>query len=186
MKKSAPAFARLCIITLIAAVLLAVTNAVTDEPIEQAARAAAFEARKRVLSSADSFTQLQLPQGSAADNVYLGMKGDEEAGYTATATVKGSQGPIAVTIGIDTEGAITGVSVGGSKFVETAGIGTKCQEPQFLNQFIGHSAPLTLGRGVDAVTGATITSNAVVKGVNAASKAALELEEAVPVNADGE
>ena len=36
----------------------------------------------------------------------------------------------------------------------------------FLGQFIGKSLPLTLGSGVDAVSGATTTSQAVVDALN--------------------
>ena len=158
--------------------LLAVTNSITQGPIADAARAAADAARKQVLSSAEAFEQLETPEGGAVDALYQGKAGDEIVGYTATATTQGSQGPVEVTVGVDTHGAITGISVGGSKFAETAGLGTECQEPDFTNQFIGLQAPIALGDGVDAISGATVTSKAVVAGVNAACEATGALTDA--------
>ena len=40
----------------------------------------------------------------------------------------------------------------------------------FTSQFIGKKAPLTLGVDIDAVTGATLTSQAVVDAVNQLAK----------------
>ena len=174
MKKKAPAFLILGVITLIAAVLLAVTNAFTAGPIEVAAQAAADAARAAVLPGADAYEPVALKNGAQVDNLYIGSKGGAVMGYTATATVQGSQGPVEVTLGADAAGVITGVSVGGSKFAETAGLGTECQKPAFTDQFIGKSGSLALGSGVDAISGATITSTAVVKGANLCTQAIAE------------
>ena len=86
-------------------------------------------------------------------------------------TVTGFGGPIEVTVGVDTHGTVTGLSVGGSSFAETAGLGAKAKEPAFTDQFVGKTAPLTLKVDVDAISGATITSRAVTDGVNTAAAA---------------
>ncbi len=50
---------------------------------------------------------------------------------------------------------------------ETEGLGKKCSEAEFTAQFIGKEGPFAYGEnGIDAVTGATITSNAVLKALN--------------------
>ena len=91
-------------------------------------------------------------------------------------TASGSQGSIEMMVGVDAEGAVTGVSV--VNHSETSGIGTKVvgNEPTasgvgVLDQFIGKSAAdgtLTVGTNVDAITGATVSTKGVTAGVNAA------------------
>ena len=49
---------------------------------------------------------------------------------------------------------------------ETEGVGTQVMEPAFMAQFLGKSLPVTLGEDVDAVAGATVTSQAVVDALN--------------------
>lgn len=53
-------------------------------------------------------------------------------------------------------------------------------EDDFTSQFIGKSAPLTLGDGIDAISGATITSTAVVDAANEALSKAGSAETADP------
>ena len=55
---------------------------------------------------------------------------------------------------------------------ETPGFGTRCSEDAFTSQFIGKPLPLTLGDDVDAVSGATVTSQAVVDALNSLAEAA--------------
>jgi len=79
-------------------------------------------------------------------------------------------------VGVDAEGKVTGVSVVSA--TETAGVGTKVTSNKnnkagvpVLDQFIGKGTAegeLTVGVNVDAVSGATVTSKAVTRGVNAA------------------
>ena len=49
---------------------------------------------------------------------------------------------------------------------QLAGRGKKCAEKDFTGQFIGKTGPFTLGVDIDAVSGATVTSQAVVEAVN--------------------
>lgn len=172
--KKIPAFVTLTIIALVAAVLLGAANEVTRGPIEQSAVAAANAARAAVMPAADTFVEQPLPALDSATGmlnaVHAALSGGEVVGYTAVATTQGSQGPVEVVLGLDAQGRITGVSVGGSKFAETAGLGTKAQEPAFTDQFTGQSAPLALGQQIDAISGATVTSGAVVRASNLAAE----------------
>ena len=167
--KKFPPFVILTVITLVAAFLLAMTNGVTVDPIAKAASDAADAARRAVLPQAETFETVT--HDAKVDSLFRGLKGGETAGYTATVTVAGYGGPVEITAGFDTEGKITGLNVGGSKFSETAGLGAKAKEPAFTGQFVGLKAPLTLKKDVDAISGATITSTAVTKGVNLAAAA---------------
>ena len=57
---------------------------------------------------------------------------------------------------------------------ETPGLGQNCSEEDFTKQFIGKTLPVELGKDVDAVSGATITSTAVVDALNSLAAAPAE------------
>ena len=96
-------------------------------------------------------------------------------GYAVQVTPAGFDGTIDMMVGIDNEGKILGISI--ISHTETAGLGavaaakTSAGE-NFRGQFVGMSGSVgTAKRGtgtLDAITGATITSEAVCVGVNAA------------------
>ncbi len=66
---------------------------------------------------------------------------------------------------MDAEGKIVSIKVDASG--ETPGFGQRTMEDEdFLAQFIGKTLPLTLGEGVDALSGATVTSTAIVEALN--------------------
>lgn len=168
MKKGLPAWITLGLIALVAGLLLGFTNELTAPVIQQQTRIKDEEARRAVLAQAEEFHAVQLPEGAGLDSCYQGLAGGETVGYVAQATTKGYGGEIQVTVGMDTAGIITGISVGGPNFSETMGLGAKTRDAAFTDQFAGLEAPVALGTDVDAVTSATISSNAVVSGVNTA------------------
>ena len=92
----------------------------------------------------------------------------EEASAALTASVKGFAGPVAVSLELDANGAISAITIGDDSFAETAGFGAKALEDDFKVQFIGKVPPLALA-DIDAIAGATITSQAVVDAINAAA-----------------
>ncbi|MBR6668984.1 MAG: FMN-binding protein, partial [Clostridia bacterium] len=82
-----------------------------------------------------------------------------------TATVPAYDGQnITVTVTVDENGNVATLAVDAS--TQTPGLGQKCAEAEFVNQFIGQAGPFVLGENVDAVSYATITSDAVVQAVN--------------------
>ena len=175
MKRKMAAWIVLTIIAVVAALCLAATNEVTKDVIARQAEAEAEAARKALVPEADSFEPLEAEN---VDSLYRGVKDGEAIGYVAQVTVTGFGGPVEVTVGTKAgEAVLTGIKVGGSSFSETAGLGAKSKEPQFMDQFAGVKAPVMLSDGVendtdaqeiDAITAATITSSAVVRGVNQA------------------
>ena len=109
-------------------------------------------------------------------NVYAITDGGAEAGYAVKLDVSGSQSTISMMVGLDTEGAVTGVSV--VKSGETSGIGDKVTGNKplpsgvgMLDQFQGKTAadqPLKVGGNVTAISGATVSSKGITNGVNGA------------------
>lgn len=114
------------------------------------------------------------------DKVVYAYEKEECKGCVVTVTSKeGFGGDIQFTVGVTKEGMISGVSV--LSISETAGLGMKAKENSFLNQYKQEEkvAQFTVTKKeeegadkIDAISGATITTNAVTKGVNGAMKAA--------------
>ena len=174
--KKLPAWAILTIIAMAAGLLLSVTNSVTLPIIQAGALAEAQATRAGLFPEAEQFEAVELTEDSGLDNCYQALRGGEVAGHVAQITVNGFGGPIEIMLGMDLNGAITGVSVGGADFKETAGLGARTKEPDFTKQFTGAATPVELGTDVDAVTGATISSKAVADGVNAIAEYITSLE----------
>jgi len=160
---------KLLLITAIAGLALGITNELTKDVIAQQKIAEANAARIKVLPAAAEFDLIEEGQ-NGIDNAYAGKADGTIVGYTAQITAKGYAGDIEITVGMDMEGNITGINVGGSNFKETAGLGAKVKEPAFTDQFSGQQPPLVLKEDVQAVTGATISSRAVTNAVNTASE----------------
>ncbi len=95
------------------------------------------------------------------------------AGYAVFVDGTGFGGPFSVGIGYTPEGTIRKIAF--RELNETMGLGMNADKDEFKDQFIGKQGELTLvhyGAGdndqeINAVTGATITSTAVVNAVNA-------------------
>jgi len=114
-------------------------------------------------------------QGAKLKAAYQAAKGSDDAGYAVEVITSGSQGDIDMIVGVDADGAVTGVSIVENK--ETSGIGSKVMDNEplaggtgVLDQFIGKSGAgsLVVKKNVDAISGATVSSKGVTKGVNAA------------------
>ena len=168
MKLRIPAWLRLAIICVAVGGMLGIVNNITKGPIAQRALEAANASRYACFPGADAFEEVALPEGSTVDGCYTAMQNGSQIGYVTQVTVTGFGGPVEIHVGMDLEGTITGISVGGSGFAETPGLGAKSKEPAFTDQFAGLTIPVQVGNNVDAITGATITSGAVCSGVNKA------------------
>lgn len=183
MRKTWTLVWKLLLIAAVAGVALAVTNQITKGPIEEGKIAAANEARRGVMPEAEEFEEItDIPEG--IDSVYTAKKGGEVIGYTAQVTVNGYGGKIEVTVGMSVDGMITGISVGGSEFSETPGLGEKTKSIEFRSRFLGlkfdpenpFKAEKTPQKEneIQAVTSATISSQAVTDGVDTACGCIME------------
>ena len=83
-----------------------------------------------------------------------------------TTAAKGYGGDIKVAVGINKNGALTGISILDASN-ETPGLGAKVKEDDFTSQFAGVKAS-ELDSQVDAISGATFSTNGVKNAVNAA------------------
>ena len=173
----------LFVITLVAGVSLAFVNEVTKEPIAKAqdkARLEAYEvvypnAEFKVMDNSDeilkasskSLEKENLSQCSVDDVLAVTDKNGNLIGYVFSATSPSGYGG-------DKTNKITGFTV--LSHSETAGLGAKATEDEFKSQFIGKSANginytkngASNDTEIDALSGATITSNAVCEAVDSA------------------
>ncbi len=182
----------LFVITLVAGVSLAFVNEVTKEPIAKAqdkARLEAYEvvypnAEFKVMDNSDeilkasskSLEKENLSQCSVDDVLAVTDKNGNLIGYVFSATSpSGYGGDIKVAVGVSNKtNKITGFTV--LSHSETAGLGAKATEDEFKSQFIGKSANginytkngASNDTEIDALSGATITSNAVCEAVDSA------------------
>ena len=86
-----------------------------------------------------------------------------------TVTKFGYDSPVAVTVTFDKDGAIVALQIGDEQFAETPGLGARVKEEAFINQFIGKVPPLSYeDEELDAITGASLTSKAVLDAINEA------------------
>lgn len=165
----------LFIICFAATLLLGLTNSVTEPKIEQLAQETEQKSRQTVFPDAASFGDVTSPEEGTTIVPALDSAG-KVIGYVVVNSEKGYGGEISVMTGVDTEGKVTGVNI--LSHGETAGLGANATGEKFRNQFIGLVKDITVSKdkpgdnSIDALTGATITSRAVVRAVNAAIEAA--------------
>lgn len=149
-------------ITLVVALLLGFANAVTKDKIAELAEKAQSDAMKAVLPAA---TEYKESADTGTVKIFEGSAAGEVVGYAAKASPIGFGGAIDLVVGVDTSGNILGLKI--ISMSETPGIGTKITDPAFYGQF---------GSGeVDTISGATISSSAVIRGANEAVAAVKEL-----------
>lgn len=182
----------LFIITLIAGFALGLVYEITLPAIQAQELRIKTEAYRTVFPDATDFVEdealtLQVEQEAAAvlaSNGYEKATIDEalnavdgsgnKLGYVVTLTTQeGYKGGISITIGYGLDGIVKGMEV--VTINETAGLGAKAAEKSFKSQFVGKKVDqfeytktgATADNQIDAISGATITSSAVVNEVNA-------------------
>lgn len=163
----------LCVITLVAALLLAGVNSLTEERIAQASEKASKEAMQAIIPEATEFK-------SVSDTVCEAKKGGDTIGYTVSVAPRGFGGEISMIVGISADGTVYGIEI--LENSETPGLGAKAAGADFKNQFKDKETDLSVVKTptdsaseVQAITGATITSRAVAEGVKMAAQQVSEI-----------
>lgn len=182
----------LFVITLVAGLALGAVYLVTKDPIAVQQEKKKANAYRTVFSDAASFEDEEnfdaqearavLDQADNADYseeeiTMIASALDESGellGYVVTVTTHaGYGGDITFSMGIRLDGTINGVSI--TDISETAGLGMRAPDvlaPQFEgkatdSRFTVTKMGATYPSEIDAISGATITSNALTDGVNA-------------------
>ena len=158
------------VICLIVSGLLAATNSVTAPRIAENDRKTTQAAYLAVLpegTTAEDLTELTVNNTEKTGPVSAVKTSD--GAYAVKATASGFDGGLITTIlGFDPDGNICGIWSDSS--TQTAGMGSKCDDPSFTDQFLGlgSDAELTLNVDVQQISGSTVSSKAFVEAVNSA------------------
>ena len=175
-------------ITVVSGLLLGIVYNVTKEPIAQAQENTKQEAYRAVLSDASSFESVDFDSDSAlsllsengytSDEITEVVEGTDDSGEVIgyVISVQSSEaydGTLELSVGIATDGTVKGVEM--LDISETAGLGMKADEAEFKDQFKNKQVEkfqytksgATADDEIDAISGATITTNAMTNGVNA-------------------
>ena len=175
-------------ITLVSGLCLGVVYDVTKAPIEAATIAANNATYKQVLPEAESFDDVEGSTEKIAETAdeiaNLGFGGvaieakdasGEVVGHVINSLSNDSYGgAVKLSIGFDVDGTITGVGI--RETSDTPGLGLKAKDDDYRNQYVGKNCEsLSVTKSgsasdteINAISGATITSNATTNAVNAA------------------
>ena len=177
----------LLVITLVAGFLLGLVYDITLEPIAHQEELANAKACQEVFSDATDFTDVQTDLDTLNQNLkengleYVTVDAVMEAsddsgqmlGYVLTVTdSEGYGGDIQLSMGIRMDGTLNGISI--LSISETAGLGMNADTDAFKGQFADKNVEqftytkngASADNEIDAISGATITTNAVTNGVN--------------------
>ena len=179
----------LTLITLVAGGLLGLVYEITKAPIAQQEEMAKQEAYKAVFEDADSFevcveaddadiAKYLADNGFTAQTVNEVMEAKDASGETLgyafnMTTSEGYGGDIVFSMGVRLDGTLNGISL--LTLNETAGLGMNADKPEFKDQYQDKNVEsfevtktgAAADNEINAISGATITSNAVTGGVNA-------------------
>jgi len=179
----------LTIITLVAGLCLGYVYEITKNPIAEQNEKAKTEAYQAVFEEAEQFEQV-IAEENADLQKYPNANGytqqtidevmeakdsnGETVGYALTITdAEGYGGDITFAMGVGLDGTTNGISI--LSISETAGLGMKADTDEFKSQFKDKKVEkfeytktgAKSDNEIDALSGATITTNAVTNGVNA-------------------
>ena len=176
-------------ITVVSGLLLGVVYGITKEPIAQAQENTKQEAYRTVLSEASEFETVEFDTDAAAsllsENGYTSDviteiaegtdAGGETVGYVISVqSSEAYDGSLSLSVGIASDGTVKGIEM--LEISETAGLGMKADEAEFKDQFKDKNVQkftyTKTGEDgddkIDAISGATITTNAVTNAVDSA------------------
>lgn len=167
----------LVVISVVTTALLAVTNFVSSPIIAANQEASANATRKELLTEADSFTLVEgdyLTSSDQSAKVTEVYEADNGVGMVLTVVTKSFGGDLTMMVGMDAEGAITGVEVTDSS--DTPGVGSKDTQPEYLAQYDGlttltsenvkkETSVTSDGTAFEYITGASVSGTAIHKGV---------------------
>lgn len=172
----------LAVISAVAGGLLALVNSFTEPKILAYRTLAENKAYRDVLPGADKFETYpsdalarlrKQPETAGIEDVKVGIKDGQPVGWICKVASHGYSSDIKMLVGIGKEAGLGGVKV--MEQSETPGLGTKITEPKFIGQKAIQKADshqdLAVnkdGGTVQAIAGATISSRAVVRGINQA------------------
>lgn len=181
----------LTLITLVAGVALGGVYEITKDPIAKQEAQAKAEAYEQVFTDAAAFEAVEMDdtltktirdqldqEGYKAQSIEEVMRAEDQSGETlgyafTVVTSEGYGGDIQFSMGVQNDGTLNEISI--LSIGETAGLGMNADTPAFKDQFVGKQVEklqytkngATQDDEINAISGATVTTNAMTNGVNA-------------------
>lgn len=156
----------LLVICFCASLVLSVTYKFTHSRIEAQDASEEKNALYEIYPEASEF----VPEKIQEKTYYVAKKDNKVLGYIIKADSQGYSSVITMLVGFDPKGEIKGIEI--LSQTETPGLGAKISEvlsgeskPWFLTQFKGKQVKDLDLKNIQAITGATISSRAVLDGV---------------------
>ena len=149
----------LTIVMLVSVVLLNLTNSFTEEKI--------LAQQNEQMASQLRIIFPDMTDSTIVDDIFIVNANGQRIGYAFLTEGTGYRGTISILVGLAKDTTIKGISIISQS--ETAGLGSKITQPSFTDKFVGkqiNDVMLTQDGGqIDAISGATISSRAVVEAV---------------------
>ncbi|NLB81100.1 MAG: RnfABCDGE type electron transport complex subunit G [Clostridiaceae bacterium] len=176
----------LFVITAVVALVLAIGNNITKDRIAELSKQTTAEAQLTVLGDKNnidikSSKQIEYTKPESSVTTITQYQTDDNSSVFAVAcSPKGYGGEISMMVGVKDDLTVINISIIDNA-KETPGLGSEVGNPEFSDQFIGKGADIKVSKSmpadneIQAVTGATISSKAVTKGVNDALAAVQEV-----------
>ncbi|MDI6758835.1 MAG: FMN-binding protein [Candidatus Omnitrophota bacterium] len=166
----------LSLICIAASASLAAVNSLTRLKIIEQARSEEEAGLIEVIPDAQKFEPIKLGEGTIYYKVF--DKDNKFIGAAFKASQKGYSSTIETIVGMKKDGVITGIKVLSQN--ETPGLGARIIEANFSSQFLGKN---TEGLSdVQTITGATISSSAVIESVKKKAEEIKKLLADLPIN----
>ena len=164
---------------IVVSAILGFVNFLTADKIKAIAEEKVQKAMLELIPDS-TFNKVDFATDSSIDAVYEGKSSDGTlTGICVQTTFSGSVSDITIIVGVKPDSTISGVKI--TAIGETAGLGSKANTPEWLNQFKGLSGKLNLVKNkkeaetdIVAISGATETSTAVTNAVQVALDCAIE------------
>lgn len=174
MKKAIHLGGTLLAVTAVTGLILGLVQNFTEQAIKQTELAARNAAFQNVMPDGKNFSDYEVKSNEFVESVFKAENESGLVGWCLSINSKGYGGIINYIVGVTKDGQVKAINI--LNHSETPGLGAKSTEPEFYGQFNNKSSfPLKVVKGsagnpdeIAAISGATITSNAVTTGVNAA------------------
>lgn len=167
----------LTITCLISGLIIAVTYFITGPVAAQKAVEMTYESMQSLVKDADDFKPVE-----GKENWYAAEKNGKVIAYVVPSETKGYGGKIKMLVAVSSDGKVIDYVIESAN--ETPGLGDRAAKDPFKSQFAGKTAEQLVvtkdpsnKENIQAMTGATISSKAVTKGVREAVEAVVQYEE---------
>ena len=150
-------------VILLAALLLLTMTFGLRGIASKTAQAEHLRVMQTLLPGSESFVK----EAYTGEDVNIRSVHKSDTGFVIETATEGYADTIAVLVGVNNDGIVTGIMV--KEMHETLGLGFRgLTDWQFLSQYLLTSGDAEVGANVDALTGATVTSKAITRCVNSA------------------